>query len=81
MLVGAGYFLPAYGAGLLLLVNVTAINLSAVVTFVVQGVGPSAWYEAEEAKKKTRMAILLRAVLLALLVVAVVLSPKELIPQ
>lgn len=81
MLLGAGYMLPAYGAGLLLLINVTSINLAAVVTFVAQGVRPATWYEAEEAKKKTRLAMLLWAAILAVLVAAVVLSPSEFMPK
>lgn len=81
MLVGAQYWLPAYGAGLLLLVNVTSINLAAVVTFVAQGVSPNTWFEAEEAKKSTRIALAIWVVLLAGLVVAIVLSPVDLIPS
>lgn len=81
MLIGAQYWLPAYGAGLLLLVNVTSINLAAVVTFVAQGVRPNTWFEAEEAKKSTRIALAVWIVLLAGLVVAVLLSPVDLLPS
>ncbi len=81
MLVGAQFWLPAYGAALLLLVNVTSINLAAVVTFVAQGVRPATWYDAEEAKKSTRVALALWVVVLAGLIVAIVLSPSDLIPS
>lgn len=81
MLLGAGYWLPAYGAGLLLLVNVTAINLAAIVTFVAQGVRPSTWFEAQEARHSTIIAIVVWVLLLALLVVAVLLAPDTLIPE
>lgn len=81
MLLGAQYYLPAYGAGLLLLINVASINLAAVLTFVLQGVRPSTWYEAEEAKKSTRIALAVLMVLLGILVVAIILSPVDLIPD
>lgn len=80
MLAGAGYWLPAYGAGLLLLINVTSINLAAVMTFVAQGIRPATWYEAEVAKKRTRYAIALWVVVLGVLVAAVMLSPADLMP-
>lgn len=81
MLLGAGWWLPAYGAGLLLFINVTSINLAAVMTFVVQGIRPAAMFEAEEAKKKTRFAILVWIIVLAGLVAAVLLAPANLIPE
>lgn len=80
MLIGAQYWLPAYGVGLLLLVNITSINLGAIVTFIAQGVRPTTWYEAEEAKKSTRLALAIWIVVLAALIVAIVLAPSDLIP-
>ena len=79
MLLGSQNWLPAYGAGLLLLVNISAINLAAVGTFVAQGVRPSSWFEAEEAKKSTRIALAVWILMLTGLVVAILLSPAELI--
>ena len=81
MLIGARYWLPAFGAALLLLVNVTAINLAAIVTFIAQGVRPSTWFEAEEAKHSTTVALIVWVILLAVLVVAIVLAPDNLIPE
>lgn len=66
----------ARGAGLLLLVNLTAVNLTAVGTFVVQGVRPAKWWEASKAKRSTRLAVAAWSVLLALLVVAIWLEDK-----
>jgi uncharacterized membrane protein len=77
MLTGAGHWGAAYGAALLLLVNVSSVNLAAVLTFVAQGVRPGQWYEAERAKQATRLALGLSAVILLVLVAAILLSPWE----
>jgi uncharacterized hydrophobic protein (TIGR00341 family) len=60
----------AGGAGILLVVNVTCINLAAVATFLVQKVEPRTWWEEERAKKATRIAVFTWVLLLALLVAA-----------
>jgi len=74
MLVGAGYWTAAQGAGLLTLTNVVAINLAGVITFLAQGVRPMSWYEAEQAKKATRLAIAIWVVALGVLVAAILLA-------
>lgn len=74
MLLGAGYGGAAYGAFLLLSTNVVSVNLAAVVTFLAQGIQPMKWYEAEQAKKATRIAISLWILALAMLVVAILLA-------
>lgn len=74
LLVGAGAYGMALGAGLLLLTNVVAINLAAVSTFIVQGIRPTTWYEAERARKATRLAIAFWTITLLLLVAAIVLA-------
>lgn len=74
MLLGAGYWSMAQGAGLLTLTNVVAINLAGVFTFLAQGVQPMSWYEAEQAKKATRWAIGIWLAVLGLLVAAILLA-------
>jgi len=74
MLMGAGYWTEAEGAGLLTLTNVVAINLAGVVTFLAQGVRPMSWYEAEQAKTATRWAIAIWLVVLGILVAAILLA-------
>lgn len=74
MLVGAGYWTAAEGAGLLTLTNVVGINLAGVVTFLAQGVRPMSWYEAEQAKKATRLAIAIWVVVLGILVATILLA-------
>jgi hypothetical protein len=42
---------------MLLVINVTCINLAAVATFLVQRVRPRTWWEADRARKATRIAV------------------------
>ncbi len=51
MLVGAGELRLAYYALLLLLVNISAVNLGGVGTFLVQGIRPASWWEKERARR------------------------------
>jgi uncharacterized membrane protein len=71
LLAGAGHWMPAAGALVLLLTNVTCVNLAGVVTFLLQKVRPRTWWEADRARSSTRLAvavwILMLAVLLALI--------------
>jgi uncharacterized hydrophobic protein (TIGR00341 family) len=68
MMLTGGHYSEAGGAALLVLVNVICVNLAGVVTFVAQGIGPRRWWEADRAKRSSRIAI---AVWLALLVILV----------
>lgn len=74
LLLGSGHELPAFGALLLFLVNIICINLSGVVTFLAQGIRPKTWWEAEKAKKATRIAITMWIILLLALIVTILLS-------
>jgi len=68
LLLGAGYPAAASGALVLVLTNVTCVNLAAVATFLVQKVRPRTWWEADRARRATRAAMIVWAVLLAVLV-------------
>ncbi len=70
LLLGSGHMQLAIGATILTFTNLICINLAGVVTFLLQGVRPRSWWEAEKAKKATRIAI---AIWFALLVVFAVL--------
>jgi uncharacterized membrane protein len=69
LLVGAGHWAAAFGAFLLVATTVICVNLSGVVTFVLQGVHPHTWWEADRARRATRIAIGLWVGLLAVLVI------------
>jgi uncharacterized hydrophobic protein (TIGR00341 family) len=74
MLLATGQPRPALGAGLLLLCNIVCINLAGVATFLVQGVSPRRWWEAERSKKVARKALAVWAILLMILAGLVYLS-------
>jgi uncharacterized hydrophobic protein (TIGR00341 family) len=68
LLAGAGQGALALGALLLLATNVACVNLAAVATFLVQKVRPRSWWEAEQAKRATRLAVLAWVGVLAILI-------------
>jgi uncharacterized hydrophobic protein (TIGR00341 family) len=76
LLFGAAYWTEGIGALLLCFVNVVCINLSGVVTFLVEGIQPKRWWEAERARKYVRIAISLWIVLLLILAVMIVIEQK-----
>lgn len=73
LLTGSGHLELALGAVLLFLINVTSLNLAATTTFLIQGVRPRTWWEAEAARKATRVAILLWSLMMLILLVLVLL--------
>lgn len=56
LLAGAGFWGRAGGALMLLVTNVACVNLAAVATFLIQRIRPVTWWEAERARKATRIA-------------------------
>jgi uncharacterized hydrophobic protein (TIGR00341 family) len=67
LLVGDGQFRTSLNALLLLMTNVVCVNISGVAMFLYQGVRPNSWWDAERAKKQTRIAIAVWMILLAIL--------------
>ncbi|MDA0372288.1 MAG: TIGR00341 family protein [Planctomycetota bacterium] len=65
LLLGCGRIEPAIAASLLLVTNVACVNLAAVATFSFLGVRPARWWEAERARKATRIAVWISAATLA----------------
>ena len=76
MLLGSGEWALAQGALLLLLVNIIGINLSGVMVFLAQGIQPLYWWEADKAKKGTRIAVALWTILLIVLAAVILLSQR-----
>lgn len=77
MLAGSGQWKLAFGSFLLFLANVICVNLSGVVTFVVQGIRPLRWWDAQKAKKASVRAIVIWTSLLAALGALIFLSVKR----
>ncbi|UCF87068.1 MAG: TIGR00341 family protein [Nitrospiraceae bacterium] len=76
LLFGAACWMEGVGALLLCLVNLVCINLSGVITFLIEGVQPKRWWEAKIAKKAVTMAISIWIILLAFLVIMIFISQK-----
>jgi uncharacterized membrane protein len=72
-MLGEGHYRPAAGAALLLATNVVAVNLAAVVTFALLGVRPRRWYEAETARRATRLSIAAWTIMLLATIAVIVL--------
>ncbi|MGD8816423.1 MAG: DUF389 domain-containing protein, partial [Acidobacteriota bacterium] len=77
MLAGAGHYRVAAGAVVLLLTNVTCINLAAIATFLMQKIRPRTWWEEDRAKRATRLAVVTWVVLLAVLLALILLGQVE----
>jgi uncharacterized hydrophobic protein (TIGR00341 family) len=76
LLLGSGHLELSLRALLLFIINVICINLAGVVTLLAQNVRPRTWWEADRAKRATKVALSFWAILLALLVV-VILVPQR----
>ncbi len=68
MLIGSGYIAKGIDAFFLVLVNLISINLAGVITFLLQGIRPKIWWEANKAKKATKRAVTLWVLLLTALI-------------
>ena len=77
LLLGTGQFSEAIGSFLLFITNIICINLAGVITFLVQGVSPRAWWEADKAKKATRKALALWSIILGVLAMIIYLWQTE----
>lgn len=58
LLLGSAQWTGAAGAFLLTATNVICINLSGITAFMIQGIRPSTWWEADQAKKAARRAMI-----------------------
>lgn len=67
IMLGAGQFDQAYGAGLLLAVNVVCVNLTAQLVFLFKGIRPRTWLEKKKARQSYVLFILFWLVMLSVL--------------
>jgi uncharacterized hydrophobic protein (TIGR00341 family) len=77
MLIGSGHWDLALGSFLLFLTNFICVNLSGVITFIMQGFRPLTWWEADKAKKAAFRAILLWSLFLLALILVIFFSSKS----
>ncbi|MDJ0973780.1 MAG: TIGR00341 family protein [Planctomycetota bacterium] len=66
LMIGGQRFDAVGGASLLLLTNMLCIVFAGAITFRLTGVRPSTWWEAERARRSSRLAIVILGVLLVL---------------
>ncbi len=71
LLLGSGHYSLSFLAMMLFLINLICINLSGVLTFIVQGIEPSTWWEAKKAKRLTRDALMIWLALLGVLIAVI----------
>lgn len=74
LLLGSGNYHMAIGAAELVAVNIIAINLSGVATFMLRGIRPRTWWEQERARTATRASLIAWVLLLVGLVTIIVLT-------
>ncbi len=75
LMLGAGQTDLAYGAAFLLAVNIVAINLSAKLGFLIQGIKPRTWLEKKKAKQSMQSYIIIWVLTLAALLLVVYFHP------
>ncbi len=74
MFAGSGDWREAFGALLMVMINVVGINLAATGVFLLQGIRPSTWWGAERARSASTRALVVWAVLLVVLAVLLYLT-------
>ncbi len=77
LLFGSGYFISSLWAFLLFLVNIVCVNLSCIITFMIQGIEPRHWYKAEKAKQASKKAIIGWLILLAALTILITFIRRQ----
>ena len=75
LMLGAGQTDLAYGAAFLLAVNIVAINLSAKLGFLIQGIKPRTWLEKKKAKQSMQSYIIIWVLTLAVLLLVIYFHP------
>jgi uncharacterized hydrophobic protein (TIGR00341 family) len=76
LLIGASFWIEAAGALLLCFVNIVCINISGIVTFLIEGIQPKKWWEAQKARKAVMIAITIWIILLIALVILIFFEQK-----
>ncbi len=75
LLIGSYNWISALGATLLFLVYLVSLNLSGIITFVIQGIDPRQWWEKKKAKRFVKRAVVVWGLLLVLLALIIYFYP------
>jgi len=76
LMLGSNQVELAFGAALLLAVNVVCVNLAAKIVFMVRGVKPRTWLEKRKAKQSTTTYMVIWIISLSILLVAIYLRGR-----
>lgn len=71
LMLGAGNYHYALGAGLLLAVNIVCVNFASNIVFLLKGIKPRTWYEKQKAKQSMIVFVLFWLIVLIILIVLV----------
>ncbi len=74
LLLGAGEYTLAVGAILLFACNIISINLSAIITFTIQGLKPLNWWEKPKAERSLRISYIIWITMLIILIYIIYIS-------
>ncbi|NNF97178.1 MAG: TIGR00341 family protein [Halobacteria archaeon] len=69
LMLGAGQYQNALGAGLLLAVNVVCVNLSGKIVFLLKGIKPRTWLEKRKARQSMKTYVIFWLVVLTILII------------
>jgi uncharacterized hydrophobic protein (TIGR00341 family) len=70
---GAGAFPEAYGAGLLLAINIICVNIAAKSVFTFKGIRPRTWYQRKKSKQSLKISLGFWSILLLVLMMLIYL--------
>ena len=76
LLLGAQQLNLAFGAGLLLAVNIVSVNLAAKIAFLFRGIKPRTWLEKKKARQSITFYIIVWVFSLIFLIMAICLKNK-----
>lgn len=80
LLLGNGNYHLAAGAALLLVINVTCVNLATCLVFLSKRIGPRTWQEKARARRATGVFVVMGVVAVGVLILAVVLYGQLVAP-
>jgi uncharacterized hydrophobic protein (TIGR00341 family) len=77
LLIGAGEMTRALVAAELVATNLLCLVVAAILVFLIRGIRPATWWEAEKAKRATRRSLIAGGILLVALVVLVLVQARQ----
>ncbi len=70
---GSGAFNQAYGAALLLAINIICVNIAAKAVFTFKGIRPRTWYKRKKSKQSLKVSLAFWGILLGILIALIYL--------